>query len=443
MGFAGIIPAYILAIRELFPASEAYWRIPAFLLCSGTGMAAGGWLAGALYDHFGTYAPAFAAGVAANAVNSRSSARWCSGRDYRIGWAEPANGQEQTMLHSARVILIAGLLGAGAHPAAAYFELSGVFIADERCQAYDSIRRQTNPGGVLTVSGQSYNVRALNREDGDYVHVDVPGANPRARWVSITCGDLFRGPDPADPDDRAPTAFTPFFDTDDRANDPTPRPPSLTAFDQAMLQVCGNWGSRPAASAFRARLDDSALAADVERIYRMLDGSILGDRREARQFKDELAAVWFGEDGFRHVFCGVPSEQTIGGLHFAGRYLQMQEQGWGGLAAQCNAAEIVPPVYTFGVRFRTPSGRVRTVCPKGYALNLDAGDILIEATRAFKLMLPRSSGKAMCLHKVAAPNVQPYLAVLVMKSDAVRTFYPDAAPTCDRGRPAETCLCER
>jgi MFS family permease len=69
LGFAGIIPAYILAIRELFPPAEAYWRIPGFLLCSGTGMATGGWLAGVLYDHFGTYAWAFGAGVAANAVN--------------------------------------------------------------------------------------------------------------------------------------------------------------------------------------------------------------------------------------------------------------------------------------------------------------------------------------------------------------------------------------
>jgi MFS family permease len=69
LGFAGIIPAYILAIRELFPASQAYWRIPTFLLSSGSGMAAGAWLAGALYDHFGFYAPAFAAGVAANAIN--------------------------------------------------------------------------------------------------------------------------------------------------------------------------------------------------------------------------------------------------------------------------------------------------------------------------------------------------------------------------------------
>ena len=69
LGFSGIIPAYVLAMRELFPASEASWRIPTFLMCSGFGMAAGGWLAGLLYDHYGTYAPAFAAGVAANCLN--------------------------------------------------------------------------------------------------------------------------------------------------------------------------------------------------------------------------------------------------------------------------------------------------------------------------------------------------------------------------------------
>ena len=69
LGFAGIVPAYILALRELFPAGDAYWRIPALLLCSGSGMAAGAWIAGALYDHFGFYAPAFAAGVVANAAN--------------------------------------------------------------------------------------------------------------------------------------------------------------------------------------------------------------------------------------------------------------------------------------------------------------------------------------------------------------------------------------
>ena len=69
LGFSGIIPAYVLALRELFPASEASWRIPTLLLFSGAGMALGGWLAGMLYDHFGYYAPAFATGIGSNLLN--------------------------------------------------------------------------------------------------------------------------------------------------------------------------------------------------------------------------------------------------------------------------------------------------------------------------------------------------------------------------------------
>ena len=69
LGFSGIIPAYVLAVRELFPASEASWRIPTLLLFSGGGMAAGSWLAGLIYDHLGFYAPAFAVGIGANILN--------------------------------------------------------------------------------------------------------------------------------------------------------------------------------------------------------------------------------------------------------------------------------------------------------------------------------------------------------------------------------------
>ena len=69
LGFSGIIPAYVLAARELFPASEASWRIPTMLLFTGGGMAFGGWLAGLLYDHFSYYAPAFSVGVGTNILN--------------------------------------------------------------------------------------------------------------------------------------------------------------------------------------------------------------------------------------------------------------------------------------------------------------------------------------------------------------------------------------
>ncbi|MBV9829316.1 MAG: MFS transporter [Alphaproteobacteria bacterium] len=69
LGFSGIIPAYIVAIREFYPSAEASWRVPSVLFVSMGGMAFGSWLAGALYDHFGFYAPAFALGVIFNLAN--------------------------------------------------------------------------------------------------------------------------------------------------------------------------------------------------------------------------------------------------------------------------------------------------------------------------------------------------------------------------------------
>jgi MFS family permease len=69
IGFSALIPAYVLAVREYFPAREASWRVPVVLLLSGSGMATGTWLAGALYDMYGFYAPAFAVGVGFNILN--------------------------------------------------------------------------------------------------------------------------------------------------------------------------------------------------------------------------------------------------------------------------------------------------------------------------------------------------------------------------------------
>jgi MFS family permease len=69
LGFSGIIPSYVVAIRELFPSSEAAWRVPTFFFLGMSGMALGSWLAGKLYDHFGFYAPAFGVGVIFNIAN--------------------------------------------------------------------------------------------------------------------------------------------------------------------------------------------------------------------------------------------------------------------------------------------------------------------------------------------------------------------------------------
>lgn len=69
LGFAGLAPAYVLAVRDLFPAAEAGWRVPVVMFAGLLGMANGGWLAGAVYDHYGFYAPAFSVGIAFNLAN--------------------------------------------------------------------------------------------------------------------------------------------------------------------------------------------------------------------------------------------------------------------------------------------------------------------------------------------------------------------------------------
>jgi MFS family permease len=69
LGFSGLVPAYVLTLRELFPVGEASWRVPTLLMFSGSGMAAGAWMGGVLYDWFGYYAPAFVGAIVANILN--------------------------------------------------------------------------------------------------------------------------------------------------------------------------------------------------------------------------------------------------------------------------------------------------------------------------------------------------------------------------------------
>lgn len=68
-GLSGLLPAYVITIREHYPAAEASWRVPTVMFAGYLGMAAGGWGAGAIYDRYGFYVPAFGTGMAFNMIN--------------------------------------------------------------------------------------------------------------------------------------------------------------------------------------------------------------------------------------------------------------------------------------------------------------------------------------------------------------------------------------
>lgn len=368
--------------------------------------------------------------------------------------------------------LAAAIGGLAPSGAAAAVAIEGTFTARAACPAYQSFNAGTNPGTVVLQPGTVYGAFERNRPDGPWVRLRVPGADPIDRWVARECGRLdlvatdagagsgvdsgagpmpLAGPadsgvpgmtdgprpllEPSDPDaiqvtplDSATPAvtpaprFQPVFDSLNQGpQDPTPPAPALGPADQAVLEVCGGWGAPVTEAAFRAFLE--AQPSLRESMVATLQGDL-----------DTLVRAWMGADGFRHILCGEPDQRddgdwALGGLHYQGRYLQAQRNGWLGLLqGGCSVVETDPPVYTSGVEFLTPDGGVGTKCINGYALGLTAPDILLEVTKIFRLARDGFGGRSdVCRYRVLDDG-NAYYAVFVMRDGAIRTFYPDATP---------------
>ena len=65
----GIVPSYAIIVRESMPAREAGARVGIVIFASVIGMSLGGWVSGVIFDATGSYAAAFANGLAWNALN--------------------------------------------------------------------------------------------------------------------------------------------------------------------------------------------------------------------------------------------------------------------------------------------------------------------------------------------------------------------------------------
>jgi MFS family permease len=65
----GIVPSYAIIVREAMPSREAATRVGIVIFASVFGMSFGGWISGVIFDVTGSYAAAFANGLAWNVVN--------------------------------------------------------------------------------------------------------------------------------------------------------------------------------------------------------------------------------------------------------------------------------------------------------------------------------------------------------------------------------------
>jgi len=65
----GIVPAYAIIVREYFAPQEAGARVGVILMATIFGMAAGGWMSGAIFDLTSSYRAAFVNGILWNLLN--------------------------------------------------------------------------------------------------------------------------------------------------------------------------------------------------------------------------------------------------------------------------------------------------------------------------------------------------------------------------------------
>lgn len=76
------------------------------------------------------------------------------------------------------------------NPSVAAEKISGVFTVSKSCDAYRSIRKQSNP--VALVKNKGYTVRAKNKPAPSHYLIDIPNQSVPS-WVAVECGSLAGG----------------------------------------------------------------------------------------------------------------------------------------------------------------------------------------------------------------------------------------------------------
>ena len=337
-----------------------------------------------------------------------------------------------------------------------FFAAPREFVLDRACDAHQSFRTKSNP--TTLAAGTSVVGRGMNRRDNPtHAFVRVGTEN---KWIELGCGHFAdaqpagtpgvaqtpAAPSAPTPQDASPQACLPFFDDVDNPvrvgfggrADITPKAPVQTAFDTAVVAACGAPGKVVARDEFKTLM--RAHPAVLEAIRSFTGGKVFANRPPRPTTEDylgELTEAWFAVHAFDHIFCGEPSAAgggKIGGLHFHGRYLQLQQSGDACRMTNFNQNEVVPgAVYTMGVIMKNAGGGFVRDARKGYGLTLSAEDILKSATRAFAENPTASVESTGCLLALRDDG-QQFTNVFVRRAAGIRTFYPDATPN-GRGSP--------
>jgi Bacterial EndoU nuclease len=357
-----------------------------------------------------------------------------------------------------RHVLVGCLVVGAVAPAGAqsFFETPRDFLIEQGCEATRSLKTQSDP--IPLSVGTVYAARGVNRPN-DPTHVFIRVGSD-SKWVAVSCGRFTSAaatrstapPPPPQPPLQPSLSCLPFFDTkDERVEvavgglvDITPKPPTLDTFDKALNATCGASGKIVPEAEFKDMMRTNAAVLDRVRLFTR--GMVFADRpahTSAESYLNDLTEAWFKVKAFDHIFCGEPSSGRggkIGGLHFRGRYLQLQDNGEACRINNYRQNEVVPGViYTMGVTMKSADGLMVRDARKGYGLTLSGEDILKLGTRAFADNATPSTDSKACLLPVVDDG-QSFTTVFVRRAAGIRTLYPDATPN-GRGSRERTPPC--
>lgn len=332
---------------------------------------------------------------------------------------------------------LASLLFTSTVQAQFMFEQQRSFFVNKTCQAYTSFKKQTQPVDLET--NAVYAALGENKENGSHIYIQVDGKN---KWVSIECGyyqDPLHTTTPATPPpSNNNTQCLPFFDDQDNPVkvkvggkiDITPPAPMLEPFGHAVNATCGKAGKVVSAAEFKDLLRQHPEV--LKRLQAFTNNRVFADRPAATSseaYLADLSKAWFKLKAFDHIFCGEPKAgSSIGGLHYHGRYLQLQQSGEACRMNNHRQNEVIPGVvYSMGVIMKAANGSTARSSIKGYGLTLSAEDILKVVTRALAENPASGNKSAACLLPIRDDG-KKFTTVFVRRATGIRTFYPDATP---------------
>lgn len=292
----------------------------------------------------------------------------------------------------------------------------------------------TSVGSPVTTSSKVLQTATFTPNISGIVRCEVgktDGTSNRTNIDDIVITDYGSSSSPS-----LPAGSVPFFDNINNPvsglaygspADVTPLIPTLNNFDTAVTDLCGQPGTFVSPSNFQTMMNSNPTV--LANIQQYVGGSLIPGRTSNADFLADLTNVWFNVDGFEHIFCGEPvAGGSIGGLHFVGRYVELQQKGLAGRLSNNTSREEVNPntVYTMGVVMKVSNSTAQSSI-KGYAYTLSAEEILSIATLAYKNNPNTSSTNTVC-HWTVTDEGKTFKTVFVRREGGIRTFYPDATP---------------